>query len=346
MKTIKFAVVGCGKIGARHAEKLRAVEGAELVAVCDIIPERVEVIAKKHNVKAYAAIEEMLEETDADYINIVTPSGLHAKHAIQALEAGKNVLVEKPMALNEADARRMVDIAKKNSRSLFSVKQNRYNPPVKFVGDLARSGKLGKPLMAAVNVYWNRTNDYYRSEPWRGTRQFEKSTIYSQASHFADLLLMFMGKPKRIFSLMENKTHQIEIDDTAIVAVDFKNGAFGSLNYTMSTAKQNVEGSIALFYEKGSIKIGGEYLNTIEFFNVEGMDSYKLEGAPTEANDYGSYRGSASNHQYIFKAIVDEENGLDNDLTKRLVTGEETIDLIRFFDKAVESAAEKKIIDF
>ncbi len=346
MKDIKFAVVGCGKIGTRHAEKLQTVPGAKLVGACDILPERANAIGEKFNVKTYTSIENLLQDTEADYINIVTPSGLHAEHAIQALEARKNVLVEKPMALNEADARRMVEIAKKNNQSLFSVKQNRYNPPIKFAWDLAQSGKLGKPLMAVVNVYWNRTDEYYRSEPWRGTRAFEKSTIYSQSSHFGDLLLMFMGEPKRVFSLMENKTHDIEIDDTAVIAVDFKNGAFGSFNYTMSVAKKNVEGSVALFYEKGSLKIGGEYLNTIEFFNVEDMDSYTLEETPIEANDYGSYRGSASNHQYVFEAIVRKENGLDDDLTRRLVTGEETIPLIRFFDKAVESAAEKKIVDF
>lgn len=346
MKTIKFAVVGCGKIGTRHAEKLPGVEGAELVAVCDSIPERAQAIAKEKNIKSYASIEELLGETDADYVNICTPSGLHARHAIAALSAGKNVLVEKPMALSEEDAREMVDAARKNNRRIFSVKQNRYNPPVKLAWDLARQGTLGEPLLCVANVFWHRDDAYYRSESWRGTRDLEKSTIYSQASHFADLFLMFMGKPKRIFSLMGNKTHNIEIDDTASVTAEFENGAFGNLNYTMCAAKKNVEGSVTLFYEKGTIKIGGGYLNTIEYFDVVGMDSYTLEGSEAKPNDYGTYQGSASSHEYVFKALVDKENGNDNDLTARLVTGEETIPLIRFFDKAVESAETKKVVDF
>jgi predicted dehydrogenase len=341
MKKIKFAIIGCGKIGNRHAPKLKAIEDAELVGVCDIIPERAQKLGEEMGCSWYSSMNELLEKTDPDYVNICTPSGLHAEHSIFALNAGKNVLCEKPMALSEKDAVKMVDAAKKNNRSIFVVKQNRYNPPVKLAYKLAKEGKLGKPLKCVVNVYWNRDDAYYDSEPWRGTLNLERSTLFSQVSHFADLMLMFMGRPVEVYGKMDRKNHEhIEIDDTGIIVSQFENGAFGGINYTMCAVGGNFEGSITLFFSKGTIKIGGEYINKIEHFKVEGMDSYELEGEMPEANNYGTYRGSASNHENVFKAIIAKENNgeKDADLIENLVTGEEAIMGIRFMEKAVESS--------
>src|SRR3989338_155454 len=169
MKEIRFAVLGCGRIGPRHAEKLQKVEGAHLVAVCDVVRERADAIAKQYGVTAYYSIDDLLGDANVDFVNVCTPSGLHPEHAIRALEAGKNVLCEKPMAFREADARAMLAAAEKSGKALYVVKQNRYNPPVKLVRELLSEGKLGDPIACVVNMYWNRNAEYYKNDPWRGT---------------------------------------------------------------------------------------------------------------------------------------------------------------------------------
>lgn len=347
MQPVTFAIIGCGKIGTRHAAKLQTVAGAKLAAVCDIIPERSQSLGQQYGCLSFASLQDLLAGCDVDYINVCTPSGLHTQHSITALNAGKNVLCEKPMALKESDAHEMVEAARRNKKSLFIVKQNRFNPPVALVSRLAKNGILGKPLLCVVNMYWSRDNAYYASESWRGTHEFERSTLFSQVSHFADLMLMFMGKPKTVYAMMGTKNHDIEIDDTGIVTVEFQNGAFGSLNYTTCAAQKNLEGSVTLFYTNGTIKIGGEHLNAIEHFNVNGMDSYDLGESTPDGNDYGTYKGSASNHDSVFKAIVamEQKDDRSKDFIEKLVAGEEGVVGVRFMEKAVESAQSGVVVE-
>lgn len=342
MKTVNFAILGCGKIGSRHAEKIKKTDYIRLAAVCDIIPERAEALAEKFVCKAYTDLEEMLKDPEIDFINICTPSGMHPEHSIICLKAGKNVLCEKPMALKTKDAMEMVQVAKDTNKLLYVVQQNRYNPPVKLVKKLMEEGKLGKPLMCIVNMLWNRNDAYYTSDPWRGTLGLDGGTIYTQATHFIDLMLMFMGKPVEVFSHMGTLNHDIEIEDTGVVSAKFENGAFGALNYTTCTTKKNFEGSITLIFSKGTIKIGGEFINTIEYFQVEGVDTYELEATNVSANDYGTYRGSMSNHDLIFKDILARQNNSVTD--SNLVFGEEAIGTIRFTEAAIRSAKENTVV--
>lgn len=335
MKTVNFAILGCGKIGTRHADKIKSTDYVKLVAVCDIVPEKAQALGEKHVCRYYSTLKEMLQDPEIDVINICTPSGLHAPHSITCLEAGKNVLCEKPVALHADDAVRMVETAKKHNKFLYVVKQNRHNPPVKLVKNLIREGKLGEPIMVVVNMFWNRHDEYYASDPWRGTLELDGGTIYTQASHFVDLMLMFLGKPKRVYSMMGTKNHDIEIEDTGSISTEFENGAYGILNYTTCATNKNFEGSITIIFSKGTIKIGGEYINTIEHFEVEGIEEYELEENSASANDYKTYRGSMSNHDQIFKDIlkrINGENGGD------LVQGDEAIDTIRFIEAAISSA--------
>jgi len=342
MKTVNFAILGCGKIGTRHADKIKGVDYVKLAAVCDIIPERAKELGEKHVCKWYSKLEDLLKDPDVDFVNICTPSGLHPTHAIQALKAGKNVLCEKPMALTVKDAKAMVAAAKRNKKLLYVVKQNRYNPPVKLVRQLIEEGKMGRPIMCIVNMLWNRNPAYYASDPWRGTRKLDGGTIYTQASHFVDLMLMFMGKPKNVYSLMGTKNHDIEIEDTGIVNIEFKNGSFGSLNYTTCATKKNFEGSITLIFSKGTVKIGGEYINTIDYFAVEGVDSYELEKTNIQANDYGTYKGSMSNHDQVFKDIVERMNNPKRN--GNLVFGDDAVKTIQVIEAAFASAKKNKII--
>lgn len=344
MQDVRFAIVGCGKIGPRHAEKLQKVKGAVLAAVCDIVPERADAIAEKYGVKTYYNVEDVLKDKSIDFINMCTPSGLHPSHTIQALNAGKNVLCEKPMAFREADARAMVEAAEKNKKFLFVVKQNRYNPPVKLVSKLLKEGKLGKPIACVVNMFWNRNEDYYKNDRWRGTLAMDGGTLYTQASHFADLMLVFMGKPKSVFALMGTHKQPVEIEDTGVVAVEFSSGACGSFNYTTCATNKNFEGSITIFGTKGTIKIGGEYLNTIDYFQVEGVDSYEMEESDAGPNDYGTYKGSMSNHDKVFEAILARMGG--GEIDDGLVSGTEAVGVVRFMEKAMESAKKGERIYF
>lgn len=343
MKTVNFAILGCGKIGTRHSEKMRSVDYVRLVAVCDISRKKAKSLGEKHVCKSYHSLKEMLKDPEIDFVNICTPSGLHAKHSIICLNAGKNVLCEKPMALTIKDALAMRQAAERNGKLLYVVKQNRYNPPVKMVMQLIEKKRLGKPILAVVNMLWNRNNEYYKSDPWRGTLKLDGGTIHTQASHFVDLLLMFFGKPKAIHALMGTKNHKIEIEDTGTINIDFKNGAIGTINYTTCATKKNFEGSITLIFSKGTIKIGGEYINTIDYFEVEGVNGYKLEDGQAGANDYGTYRGSMSNHHEVFKDIVKKFNG---GKSSNLVFGDEAIETIQFIESAIKSAKTGTIIKY
>lgn len=341
MKTVNFAILGCGNIGSRHADKIKDTDYIKLVAVCDVIKEKADDLAQKHVVKAYYSLDELLKDNSIDFINICTPSGFHAQHSITCLNAGKNVLCEKPMALTVGDAKRMVDVANSVGKLLYVVKQNRYNPPVKLVKQLIDENKLGKPIMCIVNMLWNRNDDYYKSNDWRGTLNLDGGTIYTQASHFIDLMLMFLGRPKSVFSLMGTKKHNIEIEDTGTITSEFENGAYGIVNYTTCATEKNFEGSITLIFENGTIKIGGEYINTIDYFKVIGVDNYELEVTNISANDYGTYKGSMSNHHQIFKDILKHLNGEGEG---RLVHDNDAILTISFIEAALKSAKEKKII--
>lgn len=347
MEQVKFAILGCGNIGSRHMAKLQGVVGATLVGVCDMIPERARALGEQYHCPHFLSLDELVKNTDADYVNICTPSGLHAEHSVTALEAGFNVLCEKPMALSVVDARRMVDIAHRMDKSLFVVKQNRYNPPVRYVASLIAQGKLGRPLMSTINMYWNRTDAYYASEAWRGTQKFERSTLFSQVSHFADLMIYFMGKPEKVAAFMSKQNHDaIEIDDTGVVSIQFQNGAIGSLNYTTCATEKNFEGSITLIYSKGTVRIGGAYLNEIEYFQVDGIEKAEYQSAPLEVNDYGAFKGSASNHENVFRAIVAKElnNEDEVDLVRILATGESGVEGVQFMEKAVEAAEQGVVL--
>jgi len=345
MKTVRFAILGCGKAAAKHAAALGQVQHAKLQAVCDVDKTRAEKMGKENKCKYYYDIDELLKDPEVDFVSICTPSGMHKEHAIQFLNAGKNVLCEKPAALKESDVLAMARAAEENKKLLFVVKQNRHNPPVKLVVRLVNEGKLGKPLMCVVDMVWSRGQDYYDSDLWRGTLELEGGTISSQASHFADLMLMFTGKPKTIFALMNKQRHKIEIEDTGIIAVEFENGALGSLNYTTcATGGKNVEGSITLVFEKGTIKIDGAYLNEVEYFHVEGVDSYELEESTAGPNEYGTYQGSMSNHAQVIKDMVTKFNDPESVVITPAV--KDTAMLARFFEKTLLSAKKGEKVHF
>ena len=311
---ISFALVGCGRIGERHAEHIFT--QGKLMAVCDIDQAKARSVAAKYKVPYYTSHQELLlNETTTEVISICTPNGLHAMHSIDALNAGYHVLCEKPMALVVKDCEDMIGAAEKAGRKLFIVKQNRFNPPVIALKKLVEEGGFGKIFNVQVNCFWNRDEKYYQNS-WKGTRQLDGGTLYTQFSHFIDLLYWIVGDVSEVFALTKNFNHQgiIEFEDTGCIILRFQNGALGTIHYTVNSFDRNMEGSITVFGEKGTVKVGGQYLNELEYQNIKG---YKIPDLPSgnPANQYGSYQGSMSNHDKVYQDIIgvlSQEGGSTN----------------------------------
>lgn len=300
---LKFAIIGCGSIAQRHAENINTYAG--LVAVCDIVFEKATALAEKYNVKAYQFVDELLNHKTIDVVCICTPNGLHAKHSIAALNAGFHVLVEKPMALIVADCNLMMASAEKANKKLFVVKQNRFNPPVIAVKKAIDNGMLGKIFSIQLSCFWNRDKAYYQSD-WKGTKDLDGGILFTQFSHFIDLLYWMIGDVKQAYSLTANFAHKgiIEFEDAGVVALEFCNGAIGTINYTVNSYKKNAEGSLTIIAEKGTVKIGGQYLNELEYQSIENFEFKQLpRGA--DANDYGTYKGSMSNHHKVYEHLIE-----------------------------------------
>ncbi|MFI5156696.1 MAG: Gfo/Idh/MocA family protein [Chitinophagales bacterium] len=305
MKKIRFAVVGCGQIGGRHAQ-LSAVTG-DLMAVCDIDREKAIQTGNKYGVKHFFRIEDLLkEEKNIDLMVICTPNGLHASHSVQSLEAGLHVLCEKPISITVSEGQRMIEVAKISGKELFIVKQNRFNPPVLAVKKLLDEGKLGKISAVQVNGFWYRGDDYYQDSLWRGTLSLDGGILFTQFSHFIDLLYWFMGDIKNIHAFGSNFSHQdtIEFEDGAVVCLEFHNGAIGTAHFTINSYRKNMEGSLTIFGENGTVKIGGQYLNAIEYEMVRDLEIGNVP-AGNKSNDYGTYQGSMSNHDKIYQHVRD-----------------------------------------
>jgi len=301
---LNFAIVGCGRIAQRHAEQIKKI--GNLAAVCDIIIERADTLAKQYNAKAYYAIEDLLKtENEIDVVAICTPNGLHAQHSIQSLQAGVNVLCEKPLALKTSDCIKMMEVAKQYNKGLFSIKQNRFNPPVEAVKKVIDDGKLGKIYSVQLSCFWNRNPAYYNSS-WKGKKELDGGTLFTQFSHFIDLLYWMIGDISDTKAYTSNYAHHniIEFEDTGVVILKFVNGAVGTVNYTVNSYNKNMEGSLTIFGEKGTVKIGGQYLNELEYQDIQG---YKIDNLPTgnTANNYGSYQGSMSNHDKVYENLID-----------------------------------------
>lgn len=320
-----FALIGCGRIGRRHAEQIH--KYGKLIAVCDIDEIAGKELAEEYDVPYYTSLETtLLSAPHADVVSICTPNGLHAEQSIAALKAGKHVLCEKPLAISSYDAKRMIETADRADKRLYVVKQNRYNPPVMAVKKLLKEDRLGKILSFQINCFWNRPNSYY-SDSWRGTRKMDGGTLYTQFSHFIDLLYWFLGDVKTVEAVIKNFEHRVlEIEDTGMVMFQMNSGALGTLNYTVNSYQKNMEGSFTIFGEKGTVKIGGQYLNELEYQCIDGTPIEKIpSGSP--ANNYGFYQGSMSNHDQVYQNLVHALQDPDFEFAKAM-DGYKTVDII------------------
>lgn len=304
MSKIKFLLAGCGRIAERHAQHINTF--GVLLAVCDIVPAKADQLAQKYNCRAYYSVDEMLQaEKEADVVSVCTPNGLHATHTIKALKANFHVICEKPMAISVADCGEMINVAEKMNKRLFAIKQNRFNPPVEALKKVIDEGRLGKLFSVQLSCFWNRNADYYENS-WKGTKELDGGTLYTQFSHFIDLLYWLIGDIKQVYAITRNFGHKgiIDFEDSGVIACEFYNGVIGTINYNVCAYQKNMEGSLTVFGEKGTVKIGGQYLNELEYQRIENFEIKDLPQGNT-ANNYGQYQGSMSNHDKVYKNLVD-----------------------------------------
>lgn len=326
--SVKFAVVGLGHIGKRHAQMIKENPDSELVAYCDP-KSREDLKLKENDIPFYNSLEAMLEAGhDIDVINICSPNGFHFEQTMKALEHKCHVVCEKPMALRKIDAEQMIFKSLEVSRHLFCVMQNRYSPPSVWLKDVISNKVLGNVFLVQINCYWNRDERYYVKESWHGKGDLDGGTLFTQFSHFIDIMYWLFGDISNIQAKFKDFNHQTltDFEDTGVVSFEFVNGGMGCLNYSTSVWNTNLESSLTIIGEKGTIKVAGQYMNEVVYCDIK---DYKMpELAPSNPpNDYGQYKGSAANHHYIIQNVVNVLQGKES-ITTNALEGLKVVDII------------------
>lgn len=290
--TLRFGLIGCGRVAPRHAESVTQLADAALVAVADVRASRAERFAKEYRAVPYTDYRRLLERADVDVVSICTPSGLHAGMAIAAMQAGKHVVVEKPMALSLADADAMLRAADETGRKLCVVLQNRYNPPMQDLRRVVDSGRLGRLLLGSATVRWYRPQEYYEDE-WHGTWAMDGGALMNQSIHHIDALQWLMGAPASVFAYTATLAHRMEAEDAGVAVIRFRNGALGTVEGSTITYPENLEGSVAIFGERGSLKVGGTALNRKTIWKIEGELEHEKELLTRDQLDPASVYGTS-----------------------------------------------------
>lgn len=264
-RKVRFALVGCGRIAANHFSAIeKHADRCELVDVCDISPEAVKAATERTKAKGHTSLSSLLDSTSADCIILTTPSGLHPSQAIQVAKSGRHVMTEKPMATRWKDGLAMVEACDAAGVRLFVVKQNRRNATLQLVKRAMEQKRFGRIYSVAINVFWTRPQDYYDSAKWRGTWEFDGGAFMNQASHYIDLLDWLIGPVESVMAFTGTLARNIEVEDTGVAALRWRSGAVGTLNVTMLTYPKNLEGSVTILGEKGTVRIGGLAVNEIQ----------------------------------------------------------------------------------
>ncbi len=316
---VKFAVIGTGHIGKRHAEMITREADAELVALVDVRSAE-ECNATHFNVPFFSSIEDLLASgLDFDVVNVCTPNGLHAEQSIAALEAKKHVVCEKPMGLSKDNCEKVIFKSLQMSKQVFCVMQNRYSPPSEWIKSIVEDQILGDIFMVQLNCYWNRDDRYYKKGGWKGTTDLDGGTLFTQFSHFIDIMYWLFGDIDNIQGKFADFTHKdsTTFEDSGFVSFDFINGGMGSINYSTAVTEQNLESSMTIIGSKGSVKIGGQYMNEVEVCNIPGYEMPEL-AETNPGNDYGAYKGSAANHHYVIENVIETLKGKTTSTTNAL----------------------------
>ncbi|MBA3465674.1 MAG: Gfo/Idh/MocA family oxidoreductase [Deltaproteobacteria bacterium] len=336
---LRFALVGCGRIATRHAELLAGghIRGATLAAVCDVVPERAKAFAEKYKIPGYTDMHAMARAGNVDVFSVLTPSGQHAEHVIALAPHGKHIVVEKPMALTLDDADEMIRVCDRNSVKLFVVKQNRFNVPVVKLREAVEAGRFGKLVMGTVRVRWCRTQAYYDQDPWRGTWALDGGVLSNQASHHVDLLEWMMGPVESVFAKATTALVKIEAEDTAVVVLRFRNGALGIIEATTAARPVDLEGSISILGESGTVEIGGFAVNEMKTWRFAephaGDDLVMKEFSVNPPNVYGF--GHQAYYDHVAHSITHHAQQLVDGLE-----GRKSLELISAIYESVETGLE------
>ncbi len=267
-----MALVGCGRIAKNHFDAMERVDGLDLVAVADIIPSRAEAAGAANGVPFFTSLAEMMAAVECDIVTVATPSGLHPVHGIEAARAGKHVVSEKPMAISLAGADSLIDACAEAGVRLFVVKQNRLNPAIQLVKRAVEKGRFGRIHSANCTVRWARPQEYYDQAPWRGTWAMDGGAFMNQASHYVDLIQWLAGPVASVVAMTATQERKIEAEDSGAAVLRFQNGAIGVLDVTMLTYPRNLEGSLTILGDRGSVKIGGTAVNRVDTWLFEDYD--------------------------------------------------------------------------
>ncbi len=342
MRKIRFAVVGLGHIGKRHAEMIRRNENAELVAVCDVLPCS-EVGFEDTSVPYFPSIGELLGSSiSIDVVNICTPNYFHAEYANLVLEHGCHVVIEKPIALSKKDAEKIAFKSLERARHVFCVMQNRYSPPSVWLKSVVDNGLLGKIYMVQLNCFWNRDERYYKPGNWHGDGTLDGGTLFTQFSHFIDIMYWLFGDITNIRGNFSDFSHRslTDFEDSGVVSFDFVNGGMGCLNYSTAVWDTNLESSITIIGENGTVKVAGQYMNEVVYCHIKDYEMPQL--APCNPpNDYGPYKGSAQNHHYVIQNVVEKlkEGGC---ISTNVLEGLKVVDIIERIYKVRDSQWKKE----
>jgi predicted dehydrogenase len=325
---IRFAVAGCGHIGKRHADMILNEPECELAALCDTKPKEKLSLAAS-DVPFFNSVDDLLSSgIEYDVLSVATPNGLHEEHALKGLSTGHHVVIEKPMALTKAGCEKIIYEALNRHKHVFCVMQNRYSPPSQWLKELIAKNVLGKIFLVQINCYWNRDERYYKKGTWHGTKNLDGGTLFTQFAHFVDIMFWLFGDITNIKTRLNNfnHAHLTEFEDSGLVNFDFINGGMGCINYSTSVWNKNLESSITVIAENGSVKVGGQYMNEVEYCDIRNYIMPRL--APSNPpNDYGAYKGSAANHHYIFQNVVNVLKGR-GPITTNALEGMKVVEII------------------
>ncbi len=314
-RPVRFAVLGYGNIGRKHAEVIASHAGADLTAIIDVDSEA-RSVADVLNVPVYENFEDFLKAgIHADVINLCTPNGLHAAHAGNALENGLHVVVEKPFCLTKKECDNVIEHSINRNKRIFCVLQNRYSPPAVFLRKLIGSGALGHIYWVEIHCYWNRDDRYYKPGSWRGTKELDGGTLYTQFSHFVDLLCWLLGDIKPISAQLYNfrQGNRIDFEDTGTFHFQFQGDGAGIFSYSTALWEKNFESSILIIGENGTVKAAGQYMESISYMNVKNAAIPHLPYA-NPPNIYDGYQGSASNHAFVIDNIIKALRGEEHEI--------------------------------
>ena len=303
MDKIKFAIVGCGRIGKKHISFIENNPNSTLVSVVD---PKVDNINLSMNIKKYTSIEELLKSNlEIDIVSIATPNGLHAIQALKVLKANKNVLIEKPMALDNQEAEKIIELSIKKNKKVFIVMQNRFSPTLQWLKKTVDKGILGKVYLVNINCFWNRNDQYYSNHEWHGSKQFDGGTLFTQFSHFIDAIYWIFGEFKNIKTKLYNFNHNtnIEFEDTGNVIFEFESGGLGVLNFTVSSYKKHLESSVSIIAQNGNVRIEGQYMDNLKICDIKNYN-YEYDDLRIIPEYYKNLNNNDINHALVIDNAI------------------------------------------